>query len=139
MRETWNDYNQRQDFEHELIDRKTTWLLATQTILFAAYGFTFQNESASASLEDFRGVVAWSGLSIAVIVFTGVFTHIWAKRQSWKDYKGFFEKEAADFFPLDRGDLQWGVRTPWVWPGLVPDILLPIVFVVGWSVVLAKI
>jgi hypothetical protein len=36
MRDIWNDYNHRQEFEHELIDRKTTWLLTTQAILFAA-------------------------------------------------------------------------------------------------------
>jgi hypothetical protein len=34
-RDIWNDYNATQKFEHELIHRKTTWWLSTQTILFA--------------------------------------------------------------------------------------------------------
>lgn len=31
-------YFKRLEFEHELINRRLTWLLSSQTILFAAYG-----------------------------------------------------------------------------------------------------
>ena len=33
-----NDYFEKLKFEHELLSRRVTWLLASQTILFAAYG-----------------------------------------------------------------------------------------------------
>ena len=36
----WQDQNHRQEFEHDLLNRKTTWGLTGQTILFAAYGVT---------------------------------------------------------------------------------------------------
>ena len=132
MREIWNDYNDRQAFEHELIDRKTRWLLGTQAILFAAYGVTFQSESAGDVLREFRDIVAWSGIAIAITVFIGVCAHIIAKRLSWKEYKKFFDKETVDFFPLNRRELRWGVKTrltPW---GLAPDMLLPLIFIGAW-------
>lgn len=49
IRRAWLDHRDQQQFEHQLIDRKTTWLLSTQAILFAAYGVTFQNATFSAS------------------------------------------------------------------------------------------
>ena len=34
----YKDYMNRLDFEHELINRRVTWLLTSQSILFAIYG-----------------------------------------------------------------------------------------------------
>jgi hypothetical protein len=39
-RNIWTDYNNRQEFEHELINRKTTWWLTSQTVLLTAYSAT---------------------------------------------------------------------------------------------------
>ena len=46
-RSSWDDYNRKQEFEHDLINRKTTWSLTTQGILFAAYGVTFSAKSSA--------------------------------------------------------------------------------------------
>jgi len=43
-RDVWHDYNDRQEFEHDVINRKTTWGLTGQTILFAAYGVTLRSD-----------------------------------------------------------------------------------------------
>lgn len=64
-RHVWDDYNHRQEFEHALIDRKTTWLLATQAILVAGYGVTFDSSNAAQGVDGFRDVVAWLGISVA--------------------------------------------------------------------------
>jgi hypothetical protein len=40
-RDIWDDHNHSQEFEHNLINRKTTWSLTAQTLLFAAYGVVF--------------------------------------------------------------------------------------------------
>lgn len=81
----WSDYNDRQQFEHELLNRKITWLLMAQTILFAADGVTFGGKGDG--LERFRNVVAASGLSIAAIVFVAAVALLNSKRLSWKAYR----------------------------------------------------
>ncbi len=92
MRDIWSDYNRRQAFEHDLINRKTTWLLTAETILFAAYGFSFGDTNA----DEFEVVTnsemrfAWSGLFIAVSMLVGVLAVINSKRMSWELYKEIF-------------------------------------------------
>ena len=137
-RDAWTDHERRQQFEHELIDRKTTWLLTTQAILFAAYGVTFTRSStADGDLSEFRTVVSRAGLAIAAIVLVGVIALINSKRLAWTSYRSYFGDQAtADAVPLpqplaDRG-LQWGVRTPNTAVALLPDVLLPIVFILAW-------
>ena len=56
FRDVWQDCNHRQEFEHDLINRKTTWSLTGQTILFAAYGVTLGSNLTNKSAE-FRGVI----------------------------------------------------------------------------------
>jgi len=135
MRDIWADYNTRQAFEHELINRKTTWLLATQTLLFAAYGVTFTSAGNDAHVDEFRRVVAYSGLSIALIVLVGVVALIRSKFRSWKAYRAFYvdSKTVDPPRPLDKGPLEWGVLTRNTFVTLLPDVLLPLVFVAAWS------
>jgi hypothetical protein len=134
----WSDYNDRQEFEHELLNRKITWLLTAQTILFAAYGVTFGSEGDG--VETFRNVVAASGVSIAAIVFVSTVALLNSKRLSWKSYARFFGDPARQPpgpikqlpGPLKNEPLQWGVDTRNTWVALLPDVMLPVVFIVAW-------
>ena len=56
-RDVWEDSQHRQEFEHDLINRKTTWSLTGQTILFAAYGVTLRSDFADKA-NYFRNAVA---------------------------------------------------------------------------------
>jgi len=139
-REAWSDHESRQVFEHQLIDRKTTWLLTTQTILFAAYGVTFRVGSAAEDARDFRTVVSRVGIAIAAAVFVGVLALINSKRVAWKDYQKYFKdpgcssNEARVALPKPvKAPLQWGVRTPNTCIALLPDLVLPIVFILAWA------
>jgi hypothetical protein len=136
-RDIWDDYNSRQQFEHELINRKTTWLLTTQSIIFAAYGIAFRSKSKPQAADEFRDAVAWSGFFIAAIVLFGVLFLINSKRRSWKDYEVFFRDHAPKPpKPFDDGGLQWGVRTWNTRLTLLPEVLLPVVFIVAWLVLI---
>ena len=137
MRDVWRDYNDRQGFEHQLIDRKITWLLTTQAILLAAYGVTF-GSAPTEELESFRDAVGWAGLSIAVLVLVGVLGLIRSKRRSWSTYKAFFDSsETLDPpKPLSRVPLEWGVETRNTHLTLLPDVLLPLVFIGAWALVI---
>jgi hypothetical protein len=137
-RDVWSDHERRQEFEHELIDRKTTWLLTTQAILFAAYGVTFDSGiTVDQDPSDFRTAVSRAGLAIAVIVLIGVVALINSKRIAWRRYRSYFASpDHPNAVPLpkprDSRGLQWGVWTPNTIVALLPDVMLPIVFIVAW-------
>jgi hypothetical protein len=116
-REAFEDHERRQQFEHQLIDRKTTWLLATQGLLFAAYGFS--SESNTEAAKDFRPLLALAGLLIAAIVLVGVAALIRSKWLSYVRYRDHFGAAGRDLpGPLKGRGLEWGVDTwtrscPW--------------------------
>jgi hypothetical protein len=99
-RDVWKDYNHRQEFEHDLINRKTTWGLTSQTILFAAYGVTLRGNNTPGKKDlvaigyDFRKVVISAGLLIAVVTFVAVLATVNSKRLSWRQYEDFYEGHA---------------------------------------------
>jgi hypothetical protein len=132
-RDVWQDHNHRQEIEHDLINRKTTWGLTGQTILFAAYGVTLGTlgSGSSGKANHFREAVAVAGLLIAVTTFCGVLAIINSKRLSWKQYKEYYKKNALPV-PLDKKPLQWGVNTPNTYLTLAPDALLPLIFGGAW-------
>jgi hypothetical protein len=144
MRDIWGDFNDRQKFEHELIDRKTDWLLTTEGLLFAAYGFSSR---ALESTDDFRSAVAGAGLAIAAITLIGVAALMNSKRISWRDYQRFYQEKRGGKLPPPLphrrrwGDgrdrpLAWGVRTTNTILALAPDLAIPAVFIVAWSYLL---
>ena len=122
-REEKKDYWERLAFEHELINRRLTWLLTSQTILFAAYAFSLDTQLLPAA-ASFRGVTAMSGLVIAALILVGVLCAIVAKRAVWKDYESSHKGE------------QFGVRTRVTYVALVPDTVLPVVFIAAWAAIL---
>jgi hypothetical protein len=119
FKEFWD----RLKFEHDLLNQRITWLLSSQTILFAAYGFTVSAKDPLAT--NFQKVIAGSGAIAAALMFIGILAGVHAKRAVWRDYKDYHEPRQP-----------WGVRTGATWAGLVPDIFLPVLFVVAWLIVL---
>jgi hypothetical protein len=130
-RQIWQDHNERQDFEHGLIDRKTTWWLSAQSLLFAAYGVSLSGVL-DAEGGTFREAVAFAGLAAALLTFIGVAAVIISKHLSWRLYKKFFCNWEHLPVPLDSKPLQWGVHTTNTIFTLAPDALLPIVFICAW-------
>ena len=84
----WKDQVSRQEFEHDLINRKTTWGLTCQSILFAAYGVTLTGDKTTigifAASNEFRRVVIFTGLLIAGVTLVAVLATINSKRKSWR-------------------------------------------------------
>jgi hypothetical protein len=152
-RDVWDDFNHRQEFEHDLINRKTTWWLTGQTILFAAYGLTLKRDFVDKS-NVFPKAVAITGLAVAIITFIGVLAVINSKYLSWRQYKAFYNAkkpgststkqknistkpnsppEELDLpRPLNENSLQWGAKTWNTLLTLAPDALLPIIFALAW-------
>jgi hypothetical protein len=145
MRDIWSDYNHRQEVEHELIDRKTTWLLTGESLLFTAYGVTLGlADDAPKNLldvaSDFRSAVAWAGLLIAAAMLLALTTIIISKGVSWWRYKSWYEKSDPKYEkqdpelpkPLELKPFRWGVFTLNTLVSLLADVAVPSVFLGIW-------
>ena len=141
--EAWRDYNDRQQFEHQLIDRKTVWLLTTQGLLFAAYGVVMTSETQSAATRQLMHWLPILGELLSVLTFVGVLAVVNSKRISWVDYRDRFGGSPPSFVPnrawtarswrgRKQRRLPWGVRTSNTVASLLPDLLYPVVFFLAW-------
>lgn len=112
------EYSQRLNFEHELINRRVTWLLTSQAILFAAYGVVLTEFEPSGL---FLKTIALVGSLIAILVWVGILAAFAAKICTWRDFK----KSGNPYEPF------W-VRTSITWVGFIPEFALPLVFAGAW-------
>jgi hypothetical protein len=116
------EYRDRLAFEHELINRRLTWLLTSQALLFAAYGFALKGDETEGKAL-FLKAVPTSGAIIASLILVGVVAGLLAKTFVWIDYRAQEDGTREPF----------GVRTWITVVAFLPDVLLPIVFVVAWK------
>jgi hypothetical protein len=115
-------YDKGLSIEHELINRRLTWLLSSQSILFAALAFVLGKDVPEATQKLFFKVVSCLGMGISLSIFVGVLMAVIAKRVIWKDYN--------KNHPNTKQSL--GVRTWITILALAPDVLMPIAFVSAW-------
>lgn len=132
----WKDQVGRQEFEHDLINRKTTWGLTCQSILFAAYGVTLTGDKIPKDIvaisNEFRRVVIFAGLLIASVTLVAVLATINSKRMSWWQYRRFYDEHPLLQEPLVMKPLQWGVRTPNTIVTMIAEAFLPLIFLGAW-------
>jgi hypothetical protein len=112
-------FHERERFEHELINRRLTWLFTSQTVLFAAYGIASRSNDPHFN-HAFLRVTAIIGALIAGLILLGIVAAILAKRTAWKDYQTI------------EPNAQFGVRTWITYMAFAPDLLLPVIFGLGW-------
>jgi hypothetical protein len=112
------EYLRRLGFEHELIERRIGWLLASQSLLLTGYALALGKSDDAA--QSYRHWVSFIGPLLAIAVWCGVLAAILAKYRTWRDYQ--------------KGDptATWGVRTSITLLGLVPDFFLPLIFTFVW-------
>ncbi|WP_133251942.1 hypothetical protein [Actinomycetospora cinnamomea] len=150
---TSGDYSKALEFEHDLINRKITWLLTSQTILFAALGLTLQ-----ALVLRMVDIIAYVGLALCSIGLLGLVGNFRAKRFVHSDYKasrilGSTGERLRGREPGERicwikrcirwicgrrepDRAEWGVRSVTTWWGVLMDCLIPVAFGVAWIFVL---
>lgn len=118
-------------FEHDLINRRITWLLSSQSLLFAAYALALQateksSDSWKAAVGWFLKTVAATGVCVASFVLIGIVASAIAKYCVWQDFRKVNPEE------------QWWVRTWLTVMGLIPDFLVPIAFAIVWTLVFGR-
>jgi hypothetical protein len=123
------DYRETLKFEHELIDRKLTRLLTSQTILFAAFAF-----AASISSVALIRILAGTGLALCLVLAFGMAGNFRAKWYVYLDYRQMVE--ARGWRTPAALPVEWGVRTLTTRWGMVADFLVPAVFTAAWAGIL---
>lgn len=115
--EDFDIHEKRMHFEHDLINRRLSWLLTSQTILFAAMALAFKDGELCEKQKTFIELIPVMGGVISLSIFSGVLAGAFAKYKIWKESK-------SD---------QWGVRTQITrWALLGTDLLLPVIFAIIW-------
>lgn len=114
------EFLERKHYEHELINRRLTWLLTSQSLLFAAYGLVYASNKLQDQVSKITHGIALVGMVIAGIIWVGIVAAIIASLYLWIDVK---QKDPA--VPL-------GVRTGTTLLGWIPDVFLPLVFIFAW-------
>ncbi|HYF32582.1 MAG TPA: hypothetical protein VD993_15765 [Chitinophagaceae bacterium] len=125
------NYDERQTMEHELINRKLTWLLTSQSILFAAVAFAMEKIAHADTRIIFVLVVSYLGVSISTLIFIGVLMCICAKYLSYRDERRKWKQTKNN-----DTSVRWGVRTPITVVGLIPDIFMPVAFMMAWTLLI---
>lgn len=152
------EYFEKLEFEHELINRRLTWLLTSQSILFAALAFVLGNEfvregrvgaktlANAFSRSDFFNILGCLGFTISLLIWIGVFMGIIAKCTTWYDERmkhWYADVKRPWILPLLLKDacskrnrkneiLPLGVRTYITLIALVPDFFMPLAFAWAW-------
>lgn len=124
------------EFEHELLNRRVTWLLTSQTILFAAYGLSLGGEDHKTLAIKFQQHIPSLGVYIAVVILVGIFAALLAKIVARNDYNIKVRKYKLNAFVEGKEsaeEVELGVRTWITLIGYIPDICLPLLFIYTWS------
>lgn len=95
MRQAWEDFRRHQEFEHLLIDRKTSWLLTTQGLMFTHMG----SQSTLDKTKAARAILCWVGVSVSAIIGIEVVAVVSGKYRAWKDYHEFLRTRPG-FLPI---------------------------------------
>jgi hypothetical protein len=112
--------------EDALVNQRLTWLLASQALLFAAYGgiaskvlaVTCATEVMAATLLSVIPIITWIGRSFAVVILAGIVAAIMAQlhlHRTWTPRPA-----------------QLGVSTPTTLIGWGTCVLVPIIFLGAW-------
>ena len=119
----------RPDFSQEnaLINQRLTWLLASQSILFAGFGVLVATGGSEAT-ENFLEYLTWLGIGSCAVILFGIFAAAFAQFYIWKDLNS--TKEGVLVARAER--TRFGVRGWTTISGLIAAMLLPSLFLAVW-------
>jgi hypothetical protein len=112
--------------EDNLLDQRVTWLLLSQTILFAAYCVMMQIPKDSPHVNKAAKLLAWFplfGIALTCIISIAIVAAVSAQQQI-KTYP-----DSKRFNVYVGGGLTW--------LGYIPPIALPVLFIVAWLITIA--
>jgi hypothetical protein len=121
---TWHSthYFERGKHENELTNHRLTWLLASQTLLFAGYGVVLTSTLAPKTKAELGQVAEMLGLCSALLIWLGIVASVFATIRLWQESN---VELRGNNLPLQ---IKWWTT----WLGWSPPLLLPVLFGVAW-------
>ncbi len=116
----YEKYDKGQGSEHELINRRLTWQLTSQTLLFAALAIAYGKEDLIN--KNLLCILSTVGILISILVWIAITASLLAKYLIWQDYK----KESGDT------KQSWGVRTWITIMAAFAEFCIPWIFIWAW-------
>jgi len=116
------------EFEHQLINNRMTWLLTSQSLLFAAFALASTktpnqlalNEPVN-HLSNLLNTIPVVGTSVSIIILVGIIASYLGKFRARKVYY----EETGQMVPV-------GVNTTITVTAMISEMLLAVVFVIAW-------
>ncbi len=112
--------------EDDLLDQRISWLLLSQTLLFAAYGVFMQVTKDSPYARKAGQLlmwIPWFGIALICNIFIAIIAAISAQYQ--------VNTEGS------RQGYKVNVGGGLTWLGYIPPIALPVLFIVAWLIAIA--
>jgi len=124
--------------EKHWTNERLGWLFTPQSILFAAFGFTFTDklDIDRTAVETIRHVIPWLGIANSAVVLLVVFAACWMHRK----WTALMISSVEDYRKAggDPKDLTFGSKPSW--PAVLArwaSLCFPVVFCVAWVVILS--
>lgn len=120
-------YDRLGHHEDDLVNHRLTWLLLSQTVLFAGFGqIVVANNIPEASKQSILTAIILVGGGSSALIWLGVLGAVMAGLHLWKDTNNHSKKQNGEHIRL-------GVRWWTTWLGWIPPLTLPILFVIVWD------
>lgn len=124
----YDRYEAKLDEENDLVNNRVNWLLATQTILFAAIKIGKENTSVEV-LNAIRVVGFCSSIALLCSIFAACASFKQYRNQLLEKYEGVGDSiEKIDYPQLTR-------RICHLYAGDFGSLALPAIFAIGWLII----
>ena len=121
-------YDRLGHHEDDLVNHRLTWLLLSQTVLFAGFGqIVVAEKIPEASKQAILTAIILVGGGSSVLIWLGVLGAVLAGLYLWKDTNDHARKQKTG------EQIRLGVRWWTTWLGWTPPLTLPILFVCVWA------
>ena len=131
----YDRYKTQLDKEDELINNRVKWLLGTQTILFAAIKVT-SSRPASEILEAVSVVGLASSSAIGISTLAAILSFLKYRKNLLRKYESVKIKIGQTDSPQQIDYPQLNRSGVFLLIGHVAAITLPVIFVLGWSLMI---
>ena len=127
LRDRKATYDSLGHHEDTLVNHRLTWLLASQTLLFAGFGAIVVAEGvAIEAKQKLLWTLAFIGITSSCIILIGLLGAIIASVHLWCDANKEIEQSNQR--------LRLGVRWWTTLMGWCPPVVLPLIFVIAWVI-----
>ena len=112
-------YDEHCKFEDQLIANRLSWLLTSESILFAGYGVILRGDMTSKYQASRIFFIV--GITVSILIFVGILAAVLANVHHRRD----LQKESDE-------KIRFGIRTYTTVTGWSVALLLPVVFIIAW-------